>query len=64
MFNPKKKIIIETDISRIALGAILSQLDKKDRLYPIIFYSKKFTVTRWYGSCLGRRGSKGALSIT
>ena len=43
MFNPAKKIIIETDISRIALSAILSQLDKKDRLHSIIFYSKKFT---------------------
>ena len=30
MFNPKKKIIVETDISRIVLNAILSQLDKED----------------------------------
>ena len=39
MFNPKKKIIIEIDISRIALGAMLSQLDKKIdyiRLYFIL----------------------------
>ena len=43
MFNPKKKIIIEIDTSKIALNAILSQLDKKDRLYPVIFYSRKFT---------------------
>ena len=28
MFNPKKKIMIETDINRIALDAILSQLNK------------------------------------
>ena len=44
MFNPKKKIIVEIDISRIALSAILSQLDKENRLYPITFYSRKFTI--------------------
>ena len=43
MFNPKKKIIIEIDTNRIALGAVLNQLNKKNRLYPIIFYSRKFT---------------------
>ena len=43
MFNVEKKIKIEIDTIRIALGAILNQLDKKERLYPIIFYSKKFT---------------------
>ena len=43
MFNPKKKIIIEIDTNKIALNAILNQSDKKNRLYPIIFYSKKFT---------------------
>ena len=43
MFNPEKKIIIEIDINRIGLNAILSQLDKKDRLYPITFYFRKFT---------------------
>ena len=35
--------MIETDINRIVLSAILSQLDKKNRLYLIIFYSRKFT---------------------
>ena len=42
IFNPVKKIVVEIDISRIVLSAILSQLNKKDRLYPIIFYSRKF----------------------
>ena len=46
MFNPKKKIIVEIDINRIALGAILSQLDKKNRLYPVIFYFRKFTTLK------------------
>ena len=45
MFNLKKKIMIEIDTSKIALGAILSRLDKKDRLYPVIFYLRKFTIS-------------------
>ena len=43
MFNLVKKIIIEIDISKIVLGVILSQPDEKKRLYPIIFYFRKFT---------------------
>ena len=43
MFNPAKKIIIETDINRIVLSLIINQLVKKKRLYPIIFYFRKFT---------------------
>ena len=43
MFNLVKKIIIETNINKIALSAILSQLDEKDRLYSVIFYCRKFT---------------------
>ena len=42
MFDPAKKIIVEIDTNRIALGARLSQLDEKDRLHLIIFYSRKF----------------------
>ena len=43
IFNPVKKIIIEIDINRIALGLVLSQPDEKKRLYLVIFYSRKFT---------------------
>ena len=43
MFNPAKKIIIEIDVNKIALRSVLSQPDEEKRLYPIIFYSKKFT---------------------
>ena len=43
IFNPAKKIIVEIDTNRIVLGSILSQPDEKKRLYPIIFYSRKFT---------------------
>ena len=30
----------------MALNAILSHLDEKDRLYSIIFYSRKFTTLK------------------
>ena len=43
MFDLVKKIIIETDTNRIILGSILNQPDEEKRLYPIIFYSRKFT---------------------
>ena len=43
MFDPAKKIVIETDINRIVLGSILSQPDEEKRLYPITFYFRKFT---------------------
>ena len=43
IFNPVRKIIVEIDISRIALGSILNQPDEKKRLYPVIFYFRKFT---------------------
>ena len=46
MFDPAKKIIVKIDINRIVLGAILNQLDKKDRLYSIIFYFRKFTILK------------------
>ena len=42
IFNLAKKIIIEIDVNKIVLGLILSQLDEKKRLYPVIFYSRKF----------------------
>ena len=44
MFNPAKKIIIKINASNIALDVILSQLDEKDRLYPVMFYFRKFTI--------------------
>ena len=46
IFDPVKKIMVEIDISKIALDSILSQLDKKKRLYPVIFYSRKFTAPK------------------
>ena len=45
IFNFAKKIIIEIDINKIALDSILNQPDEKKRLYPVIFYFRKFTAS-------------------
>ena len=42
MFNLVKKIIIETDTSRIVLNSMLSQPDEKKRLHSVAFHSRKF----------------------
>jgi len=41
-FNPAKEVIIETDASDFAIGAILSQQDEERRLHPVAFHSRKF----------------------
>jgi len=41
-FDPTKPVIIETDASDFALGAVLSQRDDENRLYPVAFHSRKF----------------------
>jgi len=41
-FNPAKEVIIETDASDFAIGAILSQRDEEGRLHPVAFHSRKF----------------------
>lgn len=41
-FDPKRKIIIETDASDFALGAIISQHDDKNVLHPIAFHSRTY----------------------
>ena len=46
IFNPVKKIMIEIDINKIILNAILSQPDEKKRLHSILSYSRKFTVPK------------------
>ena len=37
--------MVKTDTSNIILRGIISQLDKLERLYLIIFHSKKFSPT-------------------
>jgi hypothetical protein len=41
-FDPKRPVIIETDTSDFALGAVLSQSDDENRLHPVAFHSRKF----------------------
>jgi len=42
-FDPQKPVIVETDASDFALGAILSQRDHKNCLHPVAFHSRKFS---------------------
>jgi len=41
-FNGEKPVIIETDTSDFAIGAVLSQRDPEGRLHPVAFHSRKF----------------------
>ena len=42
--HPKKPLMIETDASDLAKGAVLSQYEDSDKkLHPVAFYSKKFS---------------------
>jgi len=42
-FDAQQPVIIETDASDFAIGAVLSQRDKEKRLHPIAFHSRKFS---------------------
>src|ERR1700723_1242714 len=42
LFDHEKQIWVHTDASNYALGAVISQLDDKKRLRPVLFYSRKF----------------------
>jgi len=42
-FDATRLVIIESDTSDFAKGAILSQRDSENRLHPVAFYSRKFT---------------------
>jgi len=42
-FDPKRPVIVETDASGFALGAVLLQRDNENRLHLIAFHSRKFT---------------------
>jgi len=41
-FDAQRPVIIETDASDFALGAVLSQKDEENRLHPVAFHSRKF----------------------
>ena len=43
-YHLKKPLMIETDASGLAKGAILSQYEEADkRWYPVAFFSRKFS---------------------
>jgi len=41
-FDAARPIIIETDASDFAIGAVLSQRDEENRLHPVAFHLRKF----------------------
>ena len=41
-FDPSKPLILETDASDFAMGAVISQSGDDGKLYPIMFMSRKF----------------------
>jgi hypothetical protein len=46
LFNPEIEIIIKMNASNYAIKACLSQKDKEERLYLIIFYLRKISLTK------------------
>jgi hypothetical protein len=42
-FDPKRKIILETDASDFAIGACLGQVDEQGKLRPVAYYSRKLS---------------------
>ncbi|RAL58209.1 hypothetical protein DID88_002312 [Monilinia fructigena] len=42
-FDPEKQIIVETDSSDFAIGAVLSQPGQNEKYQPIAFYSRKLS---------------------
>jgi len=43
--NSQRPVIIETDASDFAIGAVLSQRDEEGKLHPVAFHSRKFQST-------------------
>jgi len=41
-FDAAKPVIIKTDVSDFAIGAVLSQRDNENRLHPVEFHSRNF----------------------
>ena len=44
MFDPTKPIMLETDASNLALGAVISQQRPDRKWHPVAFYSQKLTI--------------------
>ncbi|KAM0723342.1 hypothetical protein Q7P37_000327 [Cladosporium fusiforme] len=43
IYNPTKSVTVETDASDYAIGACLSQPNKKRKLRPVAYLSRKMT---------------------
>jgi len=41
-FDVQRPVIIETDASDFAIGAVLSQKNDEGKLHPVAFHSRKF----------------------
>ena len=46
MFDLTKSIMLETDASNLALGAIISQQRFDEKWHPIAFYSQKLIIPK------------------
>ena len=44
MFDLIKLIMLETDVSDLALGAVISQQKPDGKWHPVAFYSRKLTI--------------------
>ena len=42
-FDPTLPVVLKTDASEFALGAVISQRNPNGELHPVAFYSRKFT---------------------
>jgi hypothetical protein len=40
-FKLKRKIVVETDASNLAVTGVLSQYDNSDILHPVAYFSRK-----------------------
>ena len=43
IFDPELPIVVETDASDRAIGAVLNQIHEDRKLYPVAFHSQKFS---------------------
>jgi hypothetical protein len=41
IFNPEPEIIVETDASNFAIGAILGQKGRDGKIRPVMYHSRK-----------------------